>query len=81
METSKIPATLQGVLETREGTMGGLPVFRGTRIPVSILLDNVRASISLSAFLDSYPDVTVEQAKAVLDWEDRQAQAGLGLTT
>jgi uncharacterized protein (DUF433 family) len=47
--------------------LGGVPVFRGTRVPVKSLFDHVRAGDSLEIFLDDFPGVTREQAQAVLN--------------
>jgi len=55
--------------------------FAGTRIPVQILLDNLRASVPLEVFFDAYPDVSREQAQAIINWEDQQARAALGLAS
>ena len=59
--------------------MSGAICFVGTRIPVVMLLDNVRAGVPLSEFMDNYPDLTTAQIQAVLDWEDQQAREALGL--
>jgi uncharacterized protein (DUF433 family) len=53
--------------------MGGLPVFRGTRVPVKSLFDHLAHGVSLDEFLDDFPYVTREQAVALL----RAAQSGL----
>lgn len=47
--------------------LSGAPVFRGTRVPVAALLDNLAAGISLDDFLDNFPTVTREQALQVLE--------------
>ncbi len=47
-------------------TMSGAPVFTGTRVPVSALLENLEAGVSLDDFLDNFPTVTREQAISVL---------------
>lgn len=57
--------------------MGGTPVFRGTRVPVRSLLDWLEGGYPLDEFLDNFPTVNSEQAKAVLqlanDWLESQA--------
>jgi uncharacterized protein (DUF433 family) len=53
--------------------MGGVPVFRGTRVPVRSLFDHLAHGVSLDEFLDDFPYVTREQAVALL----RAAQSGL----
>lgn len=46
----------------------GTPVFRGTRVPVSALLDNFEGGVSLDEFLDNFPTVKREQAVQVLEY-------------
>jgi uncharacterized protein (DUF433 family) len=48
--------------------MSGTPVFRGTRVPVSAMLDNLTAGLTLDDFLDNFPTVTREQAVQILDF-------------
>lgn len=48
-------------------TMGGQPVFKGTRVPVESLFDHLEAGISLDDFLDDFPTVNKEQAVAVIE--------------
>lgn len=47
--------------------LSGTPVFEGTRVPVSALLDNLEVGVSLDEFLDNFPTVTREQAVQVLE--------------
>ena len=47
--------------------MSGAPVFSGTRVPVSALLENLEAGVSLDEFLENFPTVTREQAVTVLE--------------
>jgi len=47
-------------------TLGGTPVFVGTRVPVKILFDYLEAGDSLEVFLDEFPSVTREQAVSAL---------------
>ena len=46
----------------------GTPVFRGTRVPVSALLDNLEVGVSLDEFLENFPSVTRKQAVQVLEY-------------
>jgi uncharacterized protein (DUF433 family) len=48
--------------------MSGAPVFRGTRVPVAALLDNLAAGLALDEFLDNFPTVSREQAIQVLEF-------------
>src|SRR6266704_309763 len=46
--------------------MGGTPVFVGTRVPLTTLLDYLEAGQPLSEFLEDFPTVTREQSVAAL---------------
>jgi uncharacterized protein (DUF433 family) len=48
-------------------TLGGTPVFTGTRVPVKTLFDYLEGGDSLDEFLRQFPSVTREQAVATLD--------------
>lgn len=48
--------------------LSGATVFRGTRVPVTALLDNLAAGLTLDEFLDNFPTVTREQALQVFDF-------------
>lgn len=41
--------------------LGGLPVFRGTRVPVKNLIDYLATGETIDTFLDDFPTVTREQ--------------------
>lgn len=45
----------------------GAWVFRGTRVPVAALFENLEEGASVSEFVDWFPGVTIEQARAVLE--------------
>jgi uncharacterized protein (DUF433 family) len=47
--------------------MNGAPCFTGTRVPVDSLFTNLESGLSLDQYLDCFPDVTREQAVAVLE--------------
>jgi uncharacterized protein (DUF433 family) len=46
--------------------MGGRLVFRGTRIPVEVLFDNLADGMSLDAILDAYPNLKRDDAIAAI---------------
>lgn len=52
-------------------TLGGTPVFRGTRVPVSTLFEYLEDNYSLDEFLDEFPSVTRAAAIAVLASAER----------
>jgi len=47
--------------------VSGVPVFRGTRVPVDSLIENLEAGLTLDEFLDNFPTVGREQAVQVLE--------------
>jgi uncharacterized protein (DUF433 family) len=53
-------------VERDAGRMSGAWVFRGTRVPVTALFENLESGARLEEFLEWFPGVTREQAEAVL---------------
>ena len=47
--------------------LGGTPVFKGTRVPVRTLFDYLENNYPLDEFLECFPSVTREMARAVLE--------------
>ena len=47
--------------------VSGAWVFRGTRIPVAALFENLEDGISVTDFVELFPGVTQEQARLVLE--------------
>ena len=41
--------------------LSGMPVFRGTRVPIKNLIDYLATGETIDAFLDDFPTVTREQ--------------------
>jgi uncharacterized protein (DUF433 family) len=52
--------------------MSGVPVFKGTRVPIQNLLDYLKAGDSIDDFLDGFPTVSREQVIAFLDAAEAQ---------
>jgi len=50
--------------------MGGRRVFRGTRIPVEVLFENLADGLSLDEILDAYPTLNREDALAAIKLAD-----------
>ena len=48
--------------------VSGVPVFKGTRVPVEALLTNLEAGLSLDEFIENFPTVTRQQAIQVLEF-------------
>ena len=47
--------------------MGGRLVFRGTRIPVEVLFENLADGMSLDDILDAYPGLSRDSAVAAIE--------------
>jgi uncharacterized protein (DUF433 family) len=58
---------LEDVLSSDPEVVHGAVVFRGTRVPVDALFENLAGGTSLEQFLDDFPTVEREQAEAVLE--------------
>lgn len=50
-------------------TVSGAWVFRGTRVPVAALFENLCDGATIDQFLEWFPGVTREQVQAVLKLE------------
>ena len=48
-------------------TLGGQPVFKGTRVPIESLFDHLEDGVSLDEFLDDFDTVSKDQAIAVME--------------
>lgn len=57
--------------------LSGAWVFRGTRVPVAALFENLEDGISLPEFVELFPGVTQEQARAVLEHAARSTAAAV----
>ena len=55
-----------GAVERVPGRVSGAWVFKGTRVPVRALFENLEEGASVDEFLRWFPGVTKEQALAVL---------------
>lgn len=54
-------------IERRNDILGGTPVFKGTRVPVSTFFEYLEAGHSLPDFLEDFLTVTRQQAVKVLE--------------
>lgn len=62
-------------VERDPGKLGGAWAFRGTRVPVSALFENLESGATLDQFLAWFPGVARAQAEAVLEHAARSVQA------
>ena len=56
-------------VERHPETLGGAWVFRGTRVPLAALFENLRDGASIDQFLEWFPGVQRSQVEAVLEHE------------
>ena len=61
-------------VERQEGKVSGAWVFRGTRVPVKALFENLESGARVDDFLAWFPGVSREQAEAVLEHAQRSLQ-------
>ncbi len=47
--------------------LGGRPVFRGTRVPVDVLFDNLADGLTLAEILEAYPTLDREDVVSALE--------------
>lgn len=54
-------------VERSNDKVGGAWVFRGSRVPVRALFENLESGATIDQFLEWFPGVTREQALTVLE--------------
>ncbi|HEX4962219.1 MAG TPA: DUF433 domain-containing protein [Thermoanaerobaculia bacterium] len=54
-------------VERSPNRVSGAWVFRGTRVPVAALFENLESGARMEEFLEWFPGVSREQAEAVLE--------------
>ena len=69
LDWSQCPA-----VESIPGKVSGAWVFTGTRMPVSIVFDNLEAGATIDEIVEWF-DVTPEQVKAVIEFAARSLEA------
>lgn len=55
------------IITVSKDIQGGVPVFKGTRVPVKTLIDYLEGGDSMEDFLLDFPSVTKDQAVNVLE--------------
>lgn len=51
--------------------LGGVPVFKGTRVPIKSLFEYLENNYSLEEFLECFPSVSRELARQVLECSEQ----------
>jgi uncharacterized protein (DUF433 family) len=54
-------------VERDPGKVSGVWVFKGTRVPVTALFENLEGGASVNQFLDWFPGLTWKHVEAVLE--------------
>ncbi|MEO6184205.1 MAG: DUF433 domain-containing protein [Verrucomicrobiota bacterium] len=55
-------------VERVPGKVSGAWIFRGTRVPVKALFENIEDGATVSQFLEWFPGVTKQQVETVLEF-------------
>ena len=61
------------VVERDPERVSGAWVFRGSRVPVAALFQNLEDGVPVGEFIELFPGVSLEQARAVLEHAARSA--------
>jgi uncharacterized protein (DUF433 family) len=70
LDWSQCPA-----VESVPGKVGGAWVFRGTRMPVATVFENLEEGMSIDELVEMYDGLTREQVRAVLEFAARSLEA------
>ena len=70
LDWSECPA-----VESVPGKVSGAWVFRGTRIPVSAVFENLEDGLTIDEIVQMFDGLTREQVKSVLDFAAHSLQA------
>ena len=62
-------------VERDSARVGGAWVFKGTRVPVAAMFENLEDDASVHEFVEWFPGVTMDQARAVLEHVARSSLA------
>lgn len=64
-------------VERIAGKVGGVWLFKGTRVPVTALFENLEDGARVEEFLEWFPGVTREQVASVLAHAERSLSEAL----
>ena len=54
-------------VERHRERVSGAWVFRGTRVPIAALFENLEDGVPIAEFIEMFPGVTLSQARGVLE--------------
>ncbi len=55
------------VVERKQEVLAGTPVFKGTRVPIKVLFDYLKAGDGIEEFLQDFPTVKREKVVQLLE--------------
>jgi len=61
-------STWRNRIESDPGILRGKPCFRGTRIPVSLVLGYLATGLDANAIIEQFPDLTPADVAASLEY-------------
>lgn len=67
---------MASVIVRDPGILGGRPVFRGTRVPVEVLFENLEDGLSIDEIVASYPTLNREDLITCLEGACASLMAG-----
>jgi uncharacterized protein (DUF433 family) len=70
LDWSKCPA-----VESMPGKVSGAWVFRGTRMPVAAVFENLEDGLTIDEIVEMFDGLTREQVQAVLDFAAQSLEA------
>jgi uncharacterized protein (DUF433 family) len=62
-------------VESVPGKVSGAWVFRGTRMPVATVFENLKDGMTVDELLETFDGLTREQVQAVLDFAARSLES------
>ena len=63
-----IPEALRGLIVSDYHTVSGWARFKGTRMPLQVLVDNLKAGMTPEEFIEDYQSLSPEGIAVVQDW-------------
>jgi uncharacterized protein (DUF433 family) len=67
MRVFKPESTMTSVIVRDPDILGGRPVFRGTRVPVEVLFENLEDGLSIEEIVESYPSLSKDDLITCLE--------------
>lgn len=64
-------------VECHPEKLSGAWVFRGTRVPIAALFENLEDGLAIAEFPEIFPGVTLNQARLVLEHAARSSLAAV----